>query len=137
MAQRHVIPHDPKQPPFIERVEQVGHLRIVRLRGAINQDTVEQGYEYILQLRRGETIQGNLLLDCAKVERVDFAAVALLIVRMQDYLAKGHSVSLLNVDLKMRTYLELAELGPRVRVFDTEEQALRDLTGEGADNETA
>jgi len=128
---RRVLPRHPDQPRFIDRIEQVDHVRIVRLRGTIDYTTAEAGYEFILALHEeNEPIDYHLLIDCTRLVDVDSSAIALLVVRMRDYLAAGREVALLNADPKVRTYVSLAKLEPRIRMFTSEEEAVTALSVE-------
>ena len=125
---RHILPRSPSQPDFIEQIEQLDDVRIVRLCGLIDQNTVTHGYDYILKLqKRDEVLQHHLLLDCTNIDRIDLSAIALLVVRMHDYLKARRRIALMACDTKVQTYIDLAELSPGVDIYDTEQEAIEGL----------
>lgn len=120
------IPLDEGAPPFIERIERIGNdLRIVRLCGRIDFATVPAAHRYLEPfLRDGRVLRQNLLLDCAPVEHIDASAVALLVACTHDYIAKNHTVAVINPTSEVRGYLELARLTDHIHIYPSESDAV-------------
>lgn len=92
------------QPAYLERIDEMEFVDVIRLKGVIDREMIPQIEERIqLNRRAGSTIDKNVLIDYALVEDVDSATVAFHLVRLKEYEARGFKVGFVNPSAKLRS----------------------------------
>ncbi len=121
-------PHQKDKPPYLDRINELEKLSIVRLKGRIDQTTIPAIDSRIQENRRaGSTIDKNVVLDFAKVEHVDSATIAFHIVRLKEYQEKGFKVGFMNITGELKVLLDLFKENDEFKIFASEEEAVREL----------
>jgi anti-anti-sigma regulatory factor len=117
-----------KKPLYLDRMDDLEKVSIVRLKGKITRDTIPAIEARIKENRAaGEKIDKNVLLDFAKVEDVDSATVAFHLVQLKEFHAKGFEIGFINIDQEMRSLLDLFKENGAFKVFSSEVEAVRTL----------
>jgi len=114
--------------PFLERMHEIGKVRIFRFKGDLNQEVIVEIIKMREELKKGnETEDKNILFDFAKVTDVDTSAVATLLLRMKELQATNHRLAIINATEKFQSMLEIFKVDHQILVFDSEEEALKEL----------
>lgn len=118
----------PEKPPYMDRIEELPKLDIIRLKGRITRDTIPVIDSRIKENRRaGSGIDKNVLLDFAKVEDVDSATVAFHSIHLKEYREKGFEIGFININEEMKNLLMLFKENGTFKVFATETEAVQAL----------
>lgn len=112
--------------PYLERVDELDHLRIVRLKGAMDQNVVPLLSERIAKNREREgiVIDKNVLIDYKLVTHVDTAAIAFHLVRLKEYEAAGRSIGFINVSDQLKNLLDMFKQTNTFKIYSSEEEAV-------------
>ena len=117
-----------EMPPYLERIDELEKVSIVRLKGLITRDMIPIIEARIKANRRmGSKIDKNVIVDFAKVEDVDSATVAFHIIHLEEFHAKGFEVGFININAEMKALLELFKEKANFKVFGSENEAVKVL----------
>lgn len=119
----------PKQKPaYLERIDQMEKVQIVRLKGDIDQNMVPVIEARIRENRKreGVVIDKNIIIDYAHVGRTDSAAIAFHMVRLKEIEAAGHKVGFININQQVKTYLDMFKQSQTFKIYGSEE-AIKEL----------
>ena len=117
-----------KKPPYLERVDELEKVSIVRLKGEITREMIPVIEKRIQDNRRmGSKIEKNVIADFAKVVDVDSATVAFHIIHLEEYHQKGFEVGFINLNEEMKGLLEMFKKTAPFKVYPSEDEAVRDL----------
>ena len=120
--------HKRKKPPYLERIDELKKLDIVRLKGKITQDIIPVIEARIKENRQlGSKIDKNVVLDFAKVEDVDSATVAFHVIHLKEYHENGFEVGFININDEMKALLDLFKENAVFKVFSSEAEAVKAL----------
>jgi len=72
-------------------------------------------------------IDKNILVDYAKVGKIDSAGIAFHLIRLKEYEAKGFKIGFINASDELCAYLNMFKLTGAFRIYDNEAQALSEL----------
>lgn len=120
--------HKREKPPYLERIDELPKVNIVRLKGKITQDMIPVIDARIEANRRaGSTIDKNVILDFAQVIDVDSTTVAFHVIRSKEYEERGFKVGFINLNDEMKILLKMFKDGAAFKVFVSEEEAVKEL----------
>ena len=118
-----------EKPPYLERIDELEKVSIVRLKGRIDQAMIPVVESRIQENRRmGSKIDKNVLLDFSKVEHVDSATIAFQIIRLREYQAKGFKTGFINITNEMKALLDIFKETDEFKIYSSEEEAVRELS---------
>ena len=122
--------HDNEPPISISGVEDYPSLRIVRLRGSINQQTVSELEKFRKWVsKRPGYHQKHILLDFKEVTRVDTAAVAEIIQEVSILKTGNLRLGAINLSESVRSMLQVLKVERLISFYKNESEALEDMTG--------
>ena len=111
--------------PFIDRVDEWPHVRVVRLKGPIDKEVIPQMDRLKDEiLRHGRFERKNIIFDVARVTAFDSATVAALILWMRELQEDHHRMGFIHVSEDMIDLAELFNVEDRFKVYESEEQAI-------------
>ena len=117
--------HESTKPPYLERIDQLPKLDIVRLKGGMDQSMIPVAEERIQENRHhGGKIEKNILLDFSKVEHVDSAMIAFHIIHLREYRQKGFDIGFINVTQQLHGLLDIFKDEAIFNVFASETEAV-------------
>lgn len=120
--------HPKEKPPYLDRIDELEKMSIVRLKGKIDQTMVPVIDARINENRKaGSKIDKNVLLDFAKVEHVDSATIAFHLIRLKEYQEKGFKVGFLNATAELRTLLAMFKEDGTFKIYVSEEAAVKEM----------
>ncbi|MBP9854459.1 MAG: STAS domain-containing protein [Candidatus Omnitrophica bacterium] len=118
----------PNKPEYLDKIDELEKVSIVRLKGNIDQQMIPVIQERILANRKkGSKIDKNVLVDYALVEKVDSAAVAFHLIRLKEYEVKGFKIGFMNASDELLAYLNMFRLSAAFKIYSNEKQALAEL----------
>jgi anti-anti-sigma factor len=114
--------------PFLERVEVVEGLRILRFKGSFNHDTIPDIVKMREEMRKVyETDTCNLLIDFKGVEDVDSSSLAVLKWRLEELKEHHHRMGIINIPKRLMSFIEIFKESSSFEFFESEEDAMKDL----------
>ena len=117
-----------EQPPYLERIDELEKVSIVRLKGEITREMIPVIEKRIQDNRRlGSKIEKNVIIDFAKVVDVDSATVAFHIIHLEEYHRKGFEVGFINLNSEMKVLLEMFKQSAPFKVYLSETGAVKEL----------
>ena len=117
-----------EKPPYLERIDELTHVDIVRLKGNIDLEMVPIIDSRIQENRRkGGHIEKNIILDFAKVQHIDTATLAFHIIRIREYQKEGKKICFINVTPAMETLFKIFHQENFFKIFKTEQEAIKEL----------
>lgn len=120
--------HIKQKPPYLDRIDELEKLSIVRLKGNIDQSMIPTIDSRINENRKaGSKIDKNVILDFLQVEHVDSATIAFHLIRLKEYQEKGFKVGFLNVTQELNTLLDLFKETVTFKIYSNEEEAVKEL----------
>lgn len=116
------------KPSYIESIDHLEYLDIIRLKGAVDQ-TVIPVIAKRIQLNRNEggTIDKNILLDFKNVTNIDSATIAFNVVSLKEYQQKNYKLALVNISEAHRVLLQMFKQSETFAIYDDEKKAIDDL----------
>jgi len=119
---------DEELPSYLERVDELEYVNIIRLKGKIDQEMIPVIEKRIQKNRKaGDIIEKNIIVDYALVEKIDSAAIAFHLVRLQEYKERGFSIGFINITDEMKAHLEVFKNSDVFKIYDSEDDALAEL----------
>ena len=117
-----------EKPPYLERIDELEKLDIVRLKGRLDHDMVPIVEARIKENRRlGSKIDKNVVLDFALVEHVDSALIATHVLHLKEFQEKGFSIAFINVTDELRILVDIFKEDDEFKIFTSEVEAVRAL----------
>jgi len=118
-------------PAFIEEIEELEKIDIVRLKGPIDMFTIP----WLDDLKDKATKEKNFLkkdiiLDFQHVTHVDGATCAMLVQTLSQLKHEKHRLVLMNVSSKLRNMMDISMIGKMFTIYKTEAEALEQLKKE-------
>lgn len=115
-------------PSYLDRIDELEYLNIVRLKGVIDQSIIPIIDKRIQANRKnGSRIDKNVVIDYAKVEHVDTATVAFHLVRLKEYEDKGFKIGFINALEELKVMLDMFKQSDAFRIFETEAEAIKEF----------
>lgn len=116
------------KPPYLEGIEELEKVTIVRLKGEITREMIPLIEARIQNNRKmGSKIEKNVIIDFAKVIDVDSATVAFHLIRLKEYQKEGFEVALINLNEEMKVLLQMYGRNAPMKVYPTEANAIAAL----------
>lgn len=117
-----------EKPEYLDRIDELESLSIVRLKGNIDQAIIPIIEERIKANRKaGSMIDKNVLVDYKQVEKIDSAAIAFHLVRLKEYEAKGFKIGFVNPSEELKVFLGMFHLSDAFKIYTSEEDAINEL----------
>ena len=117
-----------EKPPYLDEVEELEKVSIVRLKGEITREMIPIIEARIQSNRRmGSKIDKNVIIDFAKVVDVDSATVAFHVIHLEEYHQKGFELGFINLNDEMKALLEMFKNSVPFKVYPSEADAIRAL----------
>jgi len=117
-----------EKPPYLERIDELEKMDIVRLKGRLDQNMVPVVEARIKDNRsHGSTINKNVAIDFSNVEHVDSSLIASHLIHLKEYQEKGYEIGLINVTDELRSLLDIYNEGEAFRIFSSEDEAVKEL----------
>jgi len=118
-------------PAFIEEIEELEKIDIVRLKGPIDMFTIP-GLDDLKDkaTREKNFLKKDIILDFKKVTHVDGATCAMLVQTLSQLKHEKHQLVLMNVSSKLRNMMDISMIGKMFTIYETEEEALAQLKKE-------
>lgn len=115
-----------QQPPYLDRIDELDHVRIARLKGNIDQTMVPVIEARIQENRKqeGVKIDKNIIIDYAQVNKIDTAAIAFNLVRLKEIEAAGHKIGFINASDQLKVLLDMFKQSDAFQLYNTEEEAI-------------
>ncbi len=118
-----------EKPPYLERIDELEKLSIIRLKGLITRDMVPIIEMRIQENRKeGSGIDKNVLVDFALVEDVDSSTIAFHLVHLEEYRARGFKVGFININKEFKDLLDIFKKNDKFKVFANEKEAVKELS---------
>ena len=117
-------------PPFsISAVEDYPSIRIVRLRGAIDRQTVSELERFRKWVAKHKGFRHkHVLLDFRDVIRVDTAAVAEIIQEVSELKSAHFKLGAIHLNDAVRSQLQVLKVEKLISVYENESRALEEMT---------
>jgi len=117
-----------EHPPYLERIDELEKVSIVRLKGEITREIIPVIEGRIQNNRRmGSRIDKNVIIDFAKVVDVDSATVAFHVIHLEEYHQQGFEMAFINLNDEMRVLLQMFKKNAPIKTYPSEDEAVRDL----------
>ena len=117
--------HESTKPPYLEKIDQLPKLDIIRLKGRMDQNMIPVAEDRIRENRQhGGRIEKNILLDFSKVEYVDSAMIAFHIVHLREYRQKGFDIGFINITEQLHGLLDIFKDEAIFDVYVSEAEAV-------------
>lgn len=115
-------------PPYLERVDELERVSIIRLKGEITREIIPVIEARIRDNRRmGSKIDKNVIIDFAKVVDVDSATVAFHLIHLEELHQSGFEMAFINLNEEMAVLLKMFKRDAPFKVYPTESHAVREL----------
>ena len=115
-------------PPYLDRIDELEKVDIVRLKGLITRDMIPIMEARIQENRRaGSKIEKNIIADFSMVVDVDSATIAFHLIHLQEYWEKGFEIGFIQINDEFRTLLDIFKEKGNFKVFVSEEEAIKAL----------
>ena len=120
---------DETAPLSIEAVEDYPSIRIVRLRGAIDQRMVSELVRFRKWVAKQRGFKNkHVLLDFKHVTQVDTAAVAEIIREVSELKTVHFRLGAIHLSASVRGLFQVLKVEKLIAVYDNESDALEDMT---------
>ena len=119
-------------PPLsLAAVEDYPSIRIVRLRGPINQEAVSELERFRKWVAKHRGFRNkHVLIDFKNVTRVDTAAVAEIIQEASELKTAHFRLGAVNLSEAVRGMFQVLRVEKLISIYDNESAALADMTSE-------
>lgn len=120
------------RPSSIWRIEDRAAIRIIRLQGPTDMETVAELESFWKKMEGQKNFRHkDILLDFEKVTHTDSATVAALINATAILKKEHHKLGMINLGEKLSSLFEIFQVNNLVYFFPTEADALKQLSGLG------
>lgn len=120
--------HNEDLPVYLERIDELERVTIVRLKGEITREIIPVIEARIQTNRRmGSKIDKNVIVDFAKVVDVDSATVAFHVIHLEEYHRHGYELAFINLNEEMAVLLKMFKRDAPFKVYLTESEAILEL----------
>ncbi len=103
--------------------EKVGDITLVKLAGPVDSATFDTYKEALDQLCRAET-SPRLVIDCRDLSYINSKGIGLLASLHRMVMIQMGKIALFGLSSRIRKTLELLGLGKRLRIYETQEEAV-------------
>ncbi len=110
----------------IERVKQECGVNIYKMYGAYTVSRTEE-YRQVCETVIDAVDAKAILLDFAEVEEIDTAGFACVVNFIKENLRKQKKIGIINIRKREKDLAEMLKLGGAVELFETAEEALKNL----------
>lgn len=115
-------------PPFIENIEDYPHLRIIHLKGYLNNSSIPDLAAFLRQAKEKKgMLNKSVLLDLKNVGQVDSAAIAELLKVCSSLKQKNFKLGLMNVPDGLKGMIQILKLENILLVFESERRAFSEI----------
>jgi len=115
-------------PVFIEEIEELEDMDIVRLKGPIDMFTVPDIEDLRKKaIREKNFLKKNVLLDFKSVTHVDGATCAMLVSIVSELKHEKQCLALINVSLELKNMMDISMIGKMFTIYETETEAIIQL----------
>lgn len=111
---------------YINDVVELDNAFIIRFKGNVDAQTIPC-IRFNLEKTEDEYVSKNIIADFKNVERVDTATFAVILEFLGQLKANDNHLFLINVNTHFCNHLKLLNLANKIRVFNSEEEALKEL----------
>lgn len=105
-------------------------INILKIKGHFTKDTVPEMQKICYGAGKENDVKG-VLLDFAEVASIDTSAFACMIKFIKDHMEHGIGIGVVNFRSKERMLAEVLKIDSAIRAFESEEEAVRELSGNG------
>ena len=113
---------------FVEKIETINNLQIVRLKGDIDMTTVPGIERMIIAAKKNRGLmEKNILLDFQNVGHVDSSTIAALLVMITDLKNQNHRLGLVHISPRLEKILSVLDVRDLFTIYRTENLARKDL----------
>ena len=117
-------------PPAIHALEDLEHLRIVRLKGVIDLSTAEAIEAFRKGLIHQEGfVYKNLLVDLSNATDIDGASFMLAVNAIKDLKSNNQELGMVGAKTKHLGMIQLLKLDKWIKFYSSEQEALAQLNG--------
>ncbi len=114
----------PETPAFVRGIDDLKHLKMIRLQGRLDNATIPSLTEFFERERSAHgTLDKDIVLDFRKVEFVETAAVAQLLKISATLKEKRHHLGLLHVPDMMQDMLKILKVDHAFVIFHSQREA--------------
>lgn len=106
----------------------VNGVKVFAVRGDLTVDKTPQ-FHKICQTAKAAEGTMAVLLDFGMVGNIDTTAFACMLNFMREYISKGARAGIVNLDIRNRDLLGILKIGTAIRSFDSEDEAIKTLSG--------
>lgn len=118
-------------PPFIEKIEDLDNIHIVRLKGPIDMATIPQVEKHVEWVHEKHgPIDKHLLLNFEKVDHVDSSTCAMLVSALSELKKSHHRLLLVSLSPRLKSMLYITKLRQLFSIYDSEEEAIGSIEDE-------
>ncbi|HTL70800.1 MAG TPA: STAS domain-containing protein [Candidatus Eisenbacteria bacterium] len=115
-------------PGFIDGVDEFSHLIMVKLKGDLDFHAVPEVTRFLDNSDNGRKLtKKSVLFDLRKVEKVDTAVIAQLIVVLSKLKQRNFKLGLMNVPDRLNGIVEILKLEDILRIFPTKSDAFNEI----------
>ena len=126
---RHKLDEPMELPPFVRSVEDIRGIRVVRLQGPVGKQAGDEMSEFKKQREQQHPdFSRSLLIDFKDTTECDFTTVAFMVDALRKRLKEHARIGIVNAPRELVAELKLAQLEGVFPIFDSEEQALDEMT---------
>lgn len=118
-----------KLPSFIESIDELQYIRVVRLRGPIDMKTIPMINSMRGKMQNGHgAVDKDIILNFEKVTHVDTATCASLIHTFSMLKCDDHRFVLSNISDTFKALIDIEGLRELLPAYDSEEDAIKALS---------
>ena len=115
-------------PAYLDTIEDRGNVFLVRLKGAIDMDTLGMDRSKMTDvINTMHLYTKNVLVDFKKVTHTDSATVAALMGRLLDAEKEKKRLAIFNIPEHFRQLIEILKVDHNFLIYDNESVALSEL----------
>jgi anti-anti-sigma factor len=114
--------------PFIDKIENEKNVQVIRLKGDVDMATIPGIGKRVQEAKENRGLmKKDILLDFEKVDHVDSATIAGLLVMLSDLKHENHQLALINVPARLKSMIKILECRDLFSVYPTEKKARQAL----------
>lgn len=122
-----IFKHENGRPfEYIKEIRDADNLVIIRLRGAVDSDTIPM-IEQNIAARGIKLIDKNILVDFNEVTHVDSATLAALVTNLNNAKKHHKKMGIINIHQDLAYYLDIERIKSLFNIYENEDAALKEL----------
>jgi anti-anti-sigma factor len=115
-------------PGFIDDVDEFAHLIMVKLKGDLDYAVVPEVTRFLDRSDSGRQLtKKSVVFDLRKVEKVDTAVVAQLVVVLSKLKERNFKLGLINVPDRLQSMVQILKLDKVLKIFPTKTDAFIEI----------